>query len=257
MKKTAIIAALTAAFLLPLGAAAAQNELLVAAASSLTDALSGLQAEAEAASGAKILFNFGASGTLRRQIAEGAPVDVFFSAAAEDMDSLQKAGLVEPGSRKDLLTNGIVLVGGASQAKPADMAALKALLASAPLFALGNPDSVPAGRYAVQALKALDLFSIVEKKLVLGGNVRQVLQYVESGSAPLGVVFSTDASAVKAGSPVKTLWQFPESALATPVLYPVAVVANSARKAEAAKLIAFLQGPIAREAFRRAGFGLR
>ncbi|MCE1196248.1 molybdate ABC transporter substrate-binding protein [bacterium] len=257
MKIFATLAVLMAALILPLPAAAAPNELLVAAASSLTDALTGLQAEAEAAAGAKILFNFGASGTLRKQITEGAPVDVFFSAATEDMDSLQKAGLLEPGSRKDLLTNGIVLVGGEGQAKPADMGALKALLASASLLALGNPDSVPAGRYAAQALKALELFSIVEKKLVLGGNVRQVLQYVESGSAPLGIVFSTDASSVKAGSPVKTLWRFPESALATPVLYPVAIVAASVRKAEAAKLVAFLQGPIAREAFARAGFGLR
>lgn len=257
MKKTLILAALIAAFFSPLTVAASQNEIIVAAAASLTDVLTGLQAEAEAAVGAKILFNFGGSGTLRKQIVEGAPVDAFFSAAAEDMDNLQNAGLVEPGSRKDLLTNGIVLVGGDGQASPADMAALKTLLASASLLAIGNPDSVPAGRYAVQALKTLGLFSIVEKKLVLGGNVRQVLQYVEAGSAPLGIVFSTDAFSVKAGSPVKRLWEFPESALATPVVYPVAIVARSTRKIEAAKFIAFLQGANAREAFRRAGFGAR
>jgi molybdate transport system substrate-binding protein len=255
MKKIALI--ILACTSLVLSASAQQREILVAAASSLTDALSVLEAEAEKVIGAKISFNFGGSGTLRKQIEEGAPVDLFFSAASEDMNRLEKAGLVEPGTRKDLLTNAIVLVGGDGQAKPGTIEELTSLLSSAPLLAIGNPDSVPAGRYAVQALKSLDLYGIVEKKLALGGNVRQVLQYVESGSAPLGIVFATDANSVKAGSPVARLYDFPESALTSPVLYPIAIVASSKNKSEAAKLIAFLQGKSAREAFAKAGFGIK
>jgi molybdate transport system substrate-binding protein len=255
MKKIALV--VFACIALVASAGAERREIIVAAASSLTDALGSLKAEAEGAVGAKILLNFGASGTLRKQIEEGAPVDVFFSAASEDMDRLDKAGLVEAGTRRDLLANSIVLVGGDGQAKPATKGELEALLGSASLLAIGDPDSVPAGRYAVQALKSLGLYGLVEKRLVLGGNVRQVLQYVESGSAPLGIVFATDAGSVKAGSPVSRLYDFPESSLASPILYPVAVLSASKNKAESSRLIAFLQGKRAREAFSKAGFGIR
>ncbi|MCE5256400.1 MAG: molybdate ABC transporter substrate-binding protein, partial [Spirochaetaceae bacterium] len=200
--------------------------------------------------------NFGASGALRQQSESGAQVDVFFSAASEDVDRLEQAGLADKASRVNLLTNAIVLVGGDKQAKPTTQEELKTLLGSASLLAIGNPDSVPAGRYAVQALKSLNLYSIVEKKLVLGGNVRQVLQYVESGSAPLGIVFATDALSVKAGSPVIRLYDFPDSALTTPVLYPAIVISTSGNKTEAAKFIAFLQTKSAQNAFEKLGFGI-
>ncbi|MCE5256103.1 MAG: molybdate ABC transporter substrate-binding protein, partial [Spirochaetaceae bacterium] len=185
MKKTILTMMICALLISAVGAQ--QTELLVSAASSLTDVLTSLKPEAEKATGAKILFNFGASGALRQQIESGAQVDVFFSAASEDVDRLEQAGLADKASRVNLLTNAIVLVGGDKQAKPTTPEELKTLLGSTSLLAIGNPDSVPAGRYAVQALKSLNLYSIVEKKLVLGGNVRQVLQYVESGSAPLGI----------------------------------------------------------------------
>jgi molybdate transport system substrate-binding protein len=130
---------------------------------------------------------------------------------------------------------------------------LKALLMSAKLFAIGNPDAVPAGRYATQALKSLDLYSIVEKKLVLGGTVREVLQFVQSGSAPYGVVFLTDAMSVKPDSGIKVLYQFAAN-LSSPVIYPVAIVGASKNADKAAAFIAFLQTPAAKEAFKKAGF---
>ena len=252
MKKYLILSMLLMAAIFSAGAQ--QTELLVSAAASLTDVLNSLKVDAEKATGAKILFNFGGSGALRQQIESGAPADLFFSAASEDVDRLEKAGLVDKASRVNVLSNAIVLVGSDKQPKPVTNEDLKALLGSAQLLAIGNPDSVPAGRYAVQALKSLGLYETVEKKLVLGGNVRQVLQYVESGSAPLGIVFATDALSVKAGSPVVRLYDFPQSAIATPVLYPVVVVSASAHKAEAAKFIAFLQTKEATDAFIRAGF---
>lgn len=228
--------------------------LLVSAAASLTDVLSGLKAEAEKAVGCPIQFNFAGSGTLRKQIAEGAPVDVFFSAAAEDMNLLESAKLLAPGTRKDLLSNAIVLIGDDSYPDVTDPTALRKPLADVKVFAIGNPASVPAGRYAVEALKNLGLYPLVEGKLALGGSVREVLQFVQSGAAPLGVVFTTDALTLKPGSGVKIIYHFPNSALANPVVYPIAVVGGSKKQDAAAKFIAFLQTKTAELAFSKAGF---
>jgi molybdate transport system substrate-binding protein len=242
-------------------ASAQQPEVLVSAAASLTDVLTGLAPQAERAIGARLLFNFGASGALRRQIEEGAPVDVFFSASSEDMDKLMTEGLLAAGTRKDLLSNRMVLIGlpGAAPVRAAtpDAAAdaLKAVLAAANLVAIGNPDTVPAGRYAAQALEAYGLYGIAQSKLVLGGNVREVLQYVQSGSAPLGIVFLTDALAASPGS-VQQLFVFPEGST-KPILYPVAVVKASKHRETATRLIQFLHDEAASSAFRQAGFILK
>jgi molybdate transport system substrate-binding protein len=226
--------------------------ILVSAAASLTDVLTALAPAAEKAVGARILLNFGASGILRRQIEEGAPADVFFSASNDDMDKLESQGLILSESRKPLLSNSLVLV-GAPDVRPArSVAELRTLLSAASLLAIGNPDSVPAGRYAAEALDSLGLSTVVKGRLVLGGNVREVLQYVLSGSAPLGIVFSTDA--LSAGSRIRTLFQFDRNAVQTPVVYPVAVVSASKKQQASIRLIEFLQGPVAREAFRKAGF---
>ena len=231
------------------------DTIVVSAAASLTDVLNGLKPAAEQATGAKLLYNFGASGTLRRQIEQGAPVDVFFSAASEDMDGLEKGGLVVSATRRDLLSNSVVLVGDKTLPAPASGSDLRALLARANLLAIGDPDAVPAGRYAVQVLKSLGLYSTVEKKLVLGENVRVVLQYVESGSAPLGVVFRTDALTLKPGSTAGVLYRFPDDALQTPIRYPAAVLSSSKLPDKAALFLDFLGTPVAQTAFRAAGFG--
>ena len=213
--------------------AAFADGIVVSAAASLTDVLNGLKPAAEKAVGCPISFNFGGSGALRKQIEQGAPADVFFSAAASDMQALVDKNLVTPSSKVDLLSNAIVLI---ASVKPGDRAPsvksdaeLKALLQKMQLLAIGNPDAVPAGRYAVQALKALDFYSIVEKKLVLGGNVREVLQYVQTASSPYGIVFLTDAMSVKPDSGVGIVYQFP-ARLTTPVIYPVGIVAASKNK---------------------------
>jgi molybdate transport system substrate-binding protein len=251
MKKTCVwvVAALVAVA----GPAFAQgSEILVSAAASLTDVLTSLAPDAEKAVGARVLLNFGASGALRKQIEEGAPADLFFSASNEDMDKLEDKGLILSDTRKSLLSNSLVLIGEPDMAPAAGTAELRALLSAARLLAIGNPDSVPAGRYAAETLERLGLSPVVEGKLVLGGNVREVLQYVESGSAPLGIVFSTDA--LSAGSRIRTLFAFDRSSVKTPVLYPIAVLSASKRQEASIRLIQFLQGSRAREAFRKAGF---
>ncbi len=236
-------------------AAAQKAEILVSAAASLTDVLSGLGPQAERYVGAKVLFNFGGSGTLRKQIEEGAPVDLFFSASPEDVETLEAKGLLVPGTRKDLLSNRIVLIGGPS-AEPVSEGSLKALIGKADLLAIGNPDTVPAGRYAVRALTTYGLFPLVKTKLALGGNVREVLQYVQNGSAPLGIVFATDLLAATPGS-VRQLFAFPDDSVGDAILYPVAVVSKSANREKALKMIEFLQTDAARNAFQAAGFILK
>jgi molybdate transport system substrate-binding protein len=251
VRKASLVLLLMLGLLVPVCGQRAQ--IIVSAAASLTDVLTGLQPGAESFIGARVLFNFGGSGALRRQIEEGAPVDVFFSAAAEDMDRLEKQGLIVTSTRRDSLSNSIVLIGSASLS-PVGADGLRALLASSEFLAIGNPDSVPAGRYAVQALTTFELLSTVDRKLVLGGSVREVLQYVLSGSAPLGIVFITDALSLKPGSPVRQLFVFPGDATKTPILYPVAVVSASRNRETARRMVEFFQGSAARQAFRSAGF---
>jgi molybdate transport system substrate-binding protein len=252
MKKKSAFAALLLSIACSL--CAQQPELIVSAAASLTDVLSALKPRAEAFIGARVLCNFGGSGALRKQIEEGAPVDVFFSAAAEDMDRLEKGGMIAQGTRADLLSNALVLVTDTDIGTVGGLGALRNLLEKTDLLAIGNPDSVPAGRYAVQALTRLGLSRLVEKKLVFGGTVREVLQYVESGSASLGIVFLTDALSVKAGSRVRQIFTFPENSLEEPIVYPIGVVSSSKNRENAKKMIEFLQGAAAKEAFRKAGF---
>jgi molybdate transport system substrate-binding protein len=249
------LALVAAILLLSCAPAFAQRaQILVSAASSLTDVLGALTADAEKAIGAGVSLNFGASGTLRKQIEEGAPVDVFFSAASEDMDKLQKARLIDGATRVSLLTNRLVLIGSAQLEPASSVEELRALLTQARIVAVGNPEAVPAGRYAMQALSSLGLDSTVQGKLALGGNVREVLQYVQSGSAPLGIVFSTDALSVAKDPSVRTLYDFAPELVKPPVLYPIAVVRASKSPSAAAAFIQFLRGAQAQAAFKKAGF---
>jgi len=249
--KTLVIALLLAAGSL---ATSAAQDITLSAAASLADVLLQMQDEAQKFVGARIFVNLGGSGTLRRQIEEGAPVDVFFSAARGDMDKLEQEGLILPGSRKVLLRNSLVMIGEPATRPVTGPDDLRNLVSSARVIAIGNPDAVPAGRYAVEALKEYGMYDLSKTKLALGGTVREVLQFVQNGSAPLGFVFLTDAlSAQPAGSIVR-LFLFPAETFSVPIEYPVAVTTSSKSRANAEKLIEFLQGEIARGAFLKAGF---
>lgn len=250
MKKRSLALAVLLGFL---AAGLSAQVLLVSAAASLTDVLTSLKSDAEKAIGMPIQLNFGGSGTLRKQIEEGAPVDVFFSAAAEDMDKLSAAKLLLAGSRSDLLSNSIVLVGPASIKPATTKDDVAAILAGSRTVAIGNPDSVPAGRYATQAFAFYGFDAIVKGRLALGGSVREVLQFVQSGAASVGVVFSTDALTAR---DLVVLYRFPASSLRTPVIYPISALAASKHVGAAEAFIAFLKTEAARAAFEKAGFAL-
>jgi molybdate transport system substrate-binding protein len=245
--RTAVFPSLLLAAALTAPPAAAQP-LVVSAASSVADVISEA-GRAWAATGAPgVRVNAGGSNVLARQIAAGARVDVFVSADHAQMRVAETSGRLVPDTISDLLSNTLVVVvpagAGRSRLAPGDLAE-----AGVARIALGNPDSVPAGVYARQWLERAGLWAAVAPKVVPTVTVRAALAAVRAGHANAGVVFATDA---RTAPDVPVAYTVP-AADAPPILYPVAVVRGS-RQAEAARFVAFLYLPAARDIFTRAGF---
>ena len=227
-------------------AAKAQPELTVSAAASMKDALSEVNGQYKAA---KVIVNYGASGALQRQIENGAPVDVFISAATKNMDELAKAKLVDAATRRNLVANRLVLVVPATGSSTID-SFTDLNKPSIKRFAMGAPESVPAGKYAQQVLTNLKFYGSVFPKAILSKDVREVLTQVELGNVDAGIVYKTDALTSKgvriaATAPAK---------LHSPITYPVAVVSDSKQKALAGDYLRFLVGPKAKSIFKKYGF---
>jgi molybdate transport system substrate-binding protein len=224
-------------------------QITVSAAASLKDALTAIKDSfARAHSDVELMLNFGASGTLQLQIEQGAPADVFISAAPQQMDALAAKSLILAETRVDLLRNELVLI------VPSDSKGVTGFSdlanASVRVVAMGDPRSVPAGAYAQQVLAALNLADAVKGKTVLGTDVRQVLADVETGSADAGLVYATDAAIstrvrVVADAPANTHM---------PIVYPAAVLRSSAHADAAQIFIRYLQGAEARAIFQKYGF---
>ncbi|MDE1980941.1 MAG: molybdate ABC transporter substrate-binding protein [Betaproteobacteria bacterium] len=240
---------LLCAALLACGMAQAQAaDLVVSAASSLTTVLSELKPGFESRHpGDHVLLNFSASGSLARQIEAGAPADVFISASPKPMDRLQARGLIVTDSRRDLLSNHLVLVVPRGQALPQGFSSL----ATVARVAMGDPGFVPAGQYARQMLVHLKLWASVEPRLVFGQDVRQVLEYVAQGEVDAGLVFATDAALMPGR--VTVVAQAPPGSH-DPIRYPVAIVAASREQALARDFLAYLASPDSRALFEKHGF---
>jgi molybdate transport system substrate-binding protein len=224
-------------------------QLTISAAASLKDALSEIVTiYSQAKSNVAIRNNFGSSGNLQQQIINGAPVDVFISAAAKQMDELQKKGLIIPDTRRDLLSNRLVLIVPADKNDISDLKDLTT--ANIKRIAIGDPRSVPVGQYAKQVLTKLELFQDVQSKFVLGNNVRQVLQFVESGNAQAGIVYATD---VKTSTKVKVV-QVLDARLHKPIVYPIAVLQKSTNQPSATSYLEFLSSEPAKTIFEKYGF---
>ena len=222
--------------------------LTLSVAASVKDALS----EAEVAyrrNHATVEFgnNFGSSGTLAREIEEGAPVDAFISAAPKPMDSLESKGLIVHATRRNLLRNSLVLIAPLDSPLH-DFQGLAD--PSVRLIALGDPASVPAGQYGRQTLAALHLLDRLNKKIVLGGDVRQVLTYVETGNADAGIVYATDAQASGRVRIVAVAPNWSHDA----IVYPAAVVKASQNGGVARDFIDYLGTPEAQAIFVKHGF---
>jgi molybdate transport system substrate-binding protein len=196
-----------------------------------------------------IVANFAASGTLQKQIEQGAPEDVFISASAKQIDALQKGGLIITDTRRNLLKNKIVLV------VPSDstlgITSFSDLVKhNVGKVAIGDSASVPAGDYGKQALIALGIYDQVAPYLVLCNDVRQVLSYVESGNVDAGIVFATDAAISKT---VKIVADAPDE-INNKIIYPAAVIKASKNTAAAKAYIAFLLSSEAKAIFEKFGF---
>ncbi len=231
--------------LAPAGVARAEGPLVLAA-SSLTDALREVVESWRAAGGAEVGLSFGASGDLARQIEQGAPADLFFSADEAQMDRLAKAGLLDLATRRDVLSNRLVVV------VPADSKAVVASagdLAGFERVALANPETVPAGIYARGWLERAGAWEKVSGKIVPVLDVRAALAAVADGHAPAGVVFATDAAST---GRVRVAFEVPRDE-APPIAYPLAVL-RAARHPRARDLAAFLVAPEALRVYARHGF---
>ena len=191
--------------------------------------------------------NLGASGTLAREIEQGAPVDAIISAGAKPVDDLQAEGLLAQGTRTNLLRNTLVLIAPPdSKLTGFDDLATPAVR----LVALGDPASVPVGQYGRQTLNALNLYDKLHAKIVLGKDVRQVLTYVETGNADAGLVYGTDAHI---STKVRVVAVAPESSH-DPIVYPLAIVAGSRNQEATRDFVVYLSSPAARAIFIKHGF---
>jgi molybdate transport system substrate-binding protein len=230
--------------LLALGAAP-QPEILVFAAASLTESLQEIGKAYEAKTGTRVVYSFGPSNDLQRQISAGAPADVFFSADTPKMDALEKAGLVRKADRREFLSNVLVIV------VPSDSTARLASakdLAALPRIALADPAAVPAGVYAKKWLESEGVWNQIASKVFPALDVRAALAAVASGSMPAGVVYATDAATSKGVRVAFTVTNGP------PITYSLAVVAGSKHPPEAQAFLKFLESDEAKAVFKKRGF---
>lgn len=227
-----------------------KEEIIASVAASLTGALVEIQRGFEAANpGVRVRFNFGSSGGLQQQIEQGAPVDLFISAAQEPLERLVAKGLVDPGEVRPLVSNQVVLIRPASAA-PAVRRWEDLSSGQVRRIALGNPGHVPAGLYGKAVLERLGLWAEVQGRLVLAEDVRQVLNFVESGEVQAGIVYQTDAST---STKVVVVAPAPPGSH-PPVIYPMAVLKGSRNLARARAFAGYLLSPQGMEVLVRHGF---
>jgi len=241
--------ALVTAFRVVQAEAPAPPEIDVYAAASLRDVLQQLAPACEEAAGARLVFNFGASNDLARQIEAGNKADLFFSADEAWMDRVAAAGLVDPESRRSLLSNRLVVVG----LKDSPLKVQSPLDLVGPdvrRISLANPEAVPAGKYAKAWLEKAGLWDRLRERVLPGLDVRAALAAVESGGAEVGVVYRTDATLSKK---VRVVYEVPEGE-GPHISYPVAAMRDRPRLEVARRVVAWLSGPAAAAAFERDGF---
>jgi molybdate transport system substrate-binding protein len=237
----------------PAPAAQGARPAVVFAAASLTDVLDEIGDLYAAAGHPEPRFSFAASSALARQVEQGAEADVILSADEDWMNYLAERNLIDPATRETLLTNTLVLVAPAGA--PFQLTLEPGMDLAGALkdgrLSLADPASVPAGKYAREALEALGAWSAVETSVVRAENVRAALRFVETGDAAAGIVYGTDAQA--AGASVVLVGTFPAGSH-TPVSYPAALLAGRGDGPGRA-FLDFLRSEQAQEVFQAAGFG--
>ena len=225
-------------------------ELNISAAVSMKDALAEIQTNYQKkAPHVKLVYNLGASGSLQKQIEQGAPADIFISAAPKQMNELEAKNLVIKATRKNLLENKLVLI--APKDSTLSISKLEDLQNdTVKQISIGETKVVPAGQYAEQALKKLGVWDKVQRKIVFAKDVRTVLTYVDTGNVDAGLVYKTDAAASKK---VKILATAPDGSHA-PIIYPAAALSGTKNQKAAEEFLAYLAGPEGKSVFEKHGF---
>lgn len=225
-------------------------ELNISAAVSLKDALAEIQANYQKKlPNVKLIYNLGASGSLQKQIEQGAPADIFISAAPKQMNELEAKNLVNKATRKNLVENKLVLIvpkdSKLSLEKYEDLQKPEVKQIS-----IGETKVVPAGQYAEQVLKKLGIWDKIQDKIVLAKDVRTVLTYVETGNVAAGIVYKTDAAS---SQKIKIAATAPEGTHA-PIIYPAAVLSATKNQKAAEEFMAYMSGPEGKTVFEKYGF---
>ncbi|OCR02204.1 molybdate ABC transporter substrate-binding protein [Oscillatoriales cyanobacterium USR001] len=249
---TTLLLAFGLKMVVPMPANAQSTTILIAAAASLQEALKEIDPLFETAhKGITVNYNFAASGPLQQQIEQGAPVDLYISAATRQMDALQQKNLILTDTRRNLLTNTLALVMPRNSTIP--VTSFQQLTnPSIKKISVGEPRSVPAGQYAAEVFKNLGILDQLQPKFVYGNSVRNVLGSVESGNADAGVVYATDA---KISNQVKQV-AIAASNWHSPIVYPMAVITASRNQQAARTYAQFLSNPQAQSIFKKYGFGI-
>ncbi|MBE5959188.1 MAG: molybdate ABC transporter substrate-binding protein [Lachnospiraceae bacterium] len=223
-------------------------ELTILAAASLTDVCDEIKEKYEKDNKVILTFSYASSGALQTQIEEGIKADMFMSASTDQMDILTEGGFIDKDSTKNLLENKVVLITSKEKNDVTSFEDIKE--DKVKLVGIGNPESVPAGKYAKQVFESLGMWDVVEKKANLGADVRTVLTWVEAGEADCGVVYETDA---KVSDKVKIV-ATAEKGLCKDIIYPVGTLSNSENKDEVKKLTDYMSSSEGMETFKKYGF---
>ncbi|KAA0547453.1 molybdate ABC transporter substrate-binding protein [Bacillus sp. BGMRC 2118] len=223
-------------------------EITVSAAASLKDALNEIKVIFEKENkDIVIYYNLGSTGSLQQQVMQGAPTDVFLSASKEHLTKLIDNNLINQNHSSDIVSNSLVVIGPNSE--DFSIQSLKDLLAI-DRISIGTPETVPAGKYAKEALQTEQIWDGIEPKLVPAKDVRQVLSYVESENVQVGIVYKTDAMISKK---IKVLYEIPVN-LHSPLVYSAGVVKKTKHAEEAQVFYQFIQSKEAISIFEEYGF---
>lgn len=223
-------------------------ELNISAAMGLKEVLTDIQKDYENTHpGIKLVYNLGAAGALQKQIEQGAPADIFISAANQQVNELETKGLLAEGTRRPLVGNQLVLIVSKDAKQPIKSFQELEMIQS---FGLGAPETVPAGQYGIEVLTKLGIWNSVKDKAVLAKDVRTIVTHVETGNVDAGIVFSTVAAT---SDKVTVVASAPEGSH-EPIIFPAAMLKSTKHAKEAKEFLDYLEGNEGMKVFKKYGF---